>query len=210
MADTVEQNTSEESRKGNSKILPILGVCIVVLLIVFFIGRNIKSTQKQSEQPTVTPVPQMKTYKDSSNYFSITAPDNWTSTKRVATSTTGLKTTHPVTTQIEITQIYVPADMGVTVQVYKTPPTCPLVQKPTTTLAGLPASYNDAIHTWTIPTTTALVSVSIAYPGSGGFHGPARQVQPTAVPQSVVDADKKLLEQILTTLKLNNLQPFSC
>jgi hypothetical protein len=43
-------------------------------------------------------------------------------------------------------------EAGITVQIYHTPPTCPLQQQPNTSIAGLPAVYTPVLyHVWTAP-----------------------------------------------------------
>jgi hypothetical protein len=191
------------------KNLIIVLVVIVVVTGIILSDRFLLQPDKVSTPITKTPVT-MKTYHDPENNFSIQIPSNWTIRQSIATNTTGLNTPTPRTQEVTITQFTVPAEMGVTVQTYKGQPTCPFAKPLNTTLAGLPAAYDEANQQWIIPTTNATMVVSIAYPGNGGFKGPVMQSQPTVVPQSTIDADKKLLEKILSTLQLSNLKPFGC
>ncbi len=153
---------------------------------------------------------QKKTYADKENYFSVQVPANWNIHESTATNTTGLKTGYKIKQEIEVTQLSGPGQTGITVQVYRGQLTCPLAKKPTTTLAGLPASYDTVTHLWTIPTTTGTVVVSMVYPGSGGFHGPLKQTNSSRASQSQMSADKQIVDSVLSTVKFNNLQPFSC
>ncbi len=206
MKESTEQNT-DRGNLHKPAILPILVVFVVVIMVLIIVWKN--TTPKLNTSTDNQPL-KMKSYTDSGKYFSIKIPENWTSSERIAQNTTGLNTDNPIRQQVEITQLYIPAVIGVTIQVYKGQPTCPPAQPITTTFAGLPAAYSEANHTWTIPTTQATLVVSTANSKSGGFQGPAKKVQPTDVPQSVMDADRKLLEEIISTFKPNNLQPFSC
>jgi hypothetical protein len=185
----------------------ILLVVIIVIGGTIFADRFLPDTTEQiKKEPPVT----MKTYHDPDNTFSVQFPSNWTTRRSAATNTVGIKTGNPQSQEVIVTQFSVPAEMGVTVQTYKGQPTCPFAKPLNTTLAGLPTTYDEAHQQWIVPTTNATIVVSIAYPGNGGFKGPVMQSQPTVVPQSTIEADKKLLEKILSTLKLSNLKPFSC
>ena len=191
------------------KKLIIVLVVIIVMTGIILSDRFFLQPDEKSAPVTKNPVT-MRTYHDPDNNFSIQVPSNWTTRQSTATNTTGLNTPSPRSQEVTITQFTVPAEMGVTVQTYKGQPTCPFAKPLNATLAGLPATHDEANQQWIVPTTNATIVVSIAYPGNGGFKGPVMQSQPTTVPQSVIDADKKLLEKILSTLKLSDLKPFSC
>jgi hypothetical protein len=181
---------------------------IVIIFLIMIVAAFV-------QQPKISPVKQnppmvMKTYTDPAKVFSVSVPSTWSTTPSTATSTTGLKTAHPVTQTMQITQFTKPAEMGLTVQVLSGKPTCPLQEKLTTTVAGLPAAFNPAISTYTIPTQTATILVSFAYPGTNSFHGPLQASQPTPFPQATVAADKQLVFAMLKTLTFPNLKSFSC
>ena len=188
----------------NTKWL-IITIVLVIGGLLLIAGLQKPMGTQQKNQRIV-----LKTYKDPNNVYTIKIPSNWTKNESVATSTTGLKTDHPVKSEIQVSQFTKPAEMGITVQVIKGQPICPLSYKTSTKLAGLPAAYDPSIYTWTIPTTTATVMVSVAYPGTNSFHGPMQKVQPTPFPEAKIKADKKLVTARLASLKFNGLKPFSC
>ena len=187
---------------------------LVIILVVFFIPAILFLNTKKPE-PVVkskpTPPVGEKIYTDTLHVFKITIPGNWTTTQSEGTNTTGLNTAHPVTQQIEITQLYIPPEEGITIQVYKGVPTCPLaVNTPTTTLADFPAFYDPIRQIWTIPTTKATLMISISYPGSKMFHLPPSQTRATPVPSIVAQQNEAYVMKVLKTMKLTNLTPFSC
>lgn len=183
-------------------MLIIVGIVGVMLLAGWI--QQPKSTSIQN-----API-SMKIYKDPDNVYMLSVPSNWQQTKSTATSTTGLKTARAEQHTIQVTQFTKPAEMGVTIQVISGQPSCPLAAKPNSTLAGLPAFYNPANYTWTIPTTTQTVLVSVAYPGTNSFHHPPFKVQPTPFPAATVEADKQLVKSILNSLRFSELKPLMC
>ncbi|MGI8419028.1 MAG: hypothetical protein ACR2LN_00105 [Candidatus Levyibacteriota bacterium] len=183
-------------------ILIIVGI-VSVMLAAAWIQRP-KAAPAQIQQVV------MRTYTDPGKVFSVAVPSTWSITPSSGSSTTGLNSTHPLHQAIQITQFTKPAEMGLTVQVLSGQPACPLAEKPTTTVGGLPASYNPAIYTWSIPTTNTTVLVSVAYPGTNSFHGPLRSAQPTPLPKATVDADKHLVLTLLKSLSFSDLKPLVC
>ncbi len=181
-----------------------LGSILVALILValYFL---LSSTNKLFTTDNAEP---MKTYTDSLHYVKLRVPTKWTAEQEVATNTTGLNTPNPVTQQVEISQLYVPKTEGITIQVYNGTPTCPLDQPLTTKLAGFPAAHDDTFNTWTIPANKATVTVSITYPGSVIHVAPENA--PTAPEPSVVELYKSDVMDVLNTMELNNLTPFSC
>ncbi len=164
-------------------------------------------------EPALQPVPTPAAsylYTDPENYFSLHVPSDWTKKLSTATNTTGTNTNHPVTQDVSITQFFVPNHKAITIQVYKGQPVCSYTPPVNTALAGLPASYNESLHQWIIPTTEATYVITIAYPGSGGFRQPLQMIQPTQIPQSVIKADKDLVEAVLVSIKLTNAKPYQC
>ena len=184
-------------------VLSIIGILVLLLIAGWLQGPATKKTQ--TEKPVT-----MQKYIDPENVYTVSVPSNWTKSNTTATSTTGLKTGHPVQQDIKVTQFTKPAEMGFTVQVISGPPTCPLQNKPNTSLAGLPAFYNPANYTWTISATTATVLVSIAYPGTNSFHRPLTQAQAPPYPVVTINADKALVRSMLNSLTFPELRPLTC
>ena len=185
---------------------------LIITIVVIFLAMIVAALL---QQPKVSPSEQnspvvLKTYSDPGKVFAVSVPSTWNITPSTATSTTGLNTAHPVKQTRQITQFTKPAEMGFTVQVMSGQPSCPLQEKLTTTVAGLPASYDPGTSTYTIPTTTATVLVSLAYPGTNSFHGPLQTTRPTPIPQATVAADKQFVFSLLKTLTFPTLKPFSC
>ena len=183
---------------------------IIISIIVIIVGSIAFDYLRPipSAKPVTTPVTKLKTYQDSGKYYTIKVPSNWQAKETIATSTTGMKSGHPVNQQIEVTQYYLPEQMGITVQVYKGQPACPLPYRLTTFVDNLPAAYDPVHLMWTIPTTTATIAFSYAYPGNG-YHN-LQTVAPTAIPKAVMDADQKIIAESLTTFLPKDLKPFQC
>lgn len=182
-------------------------LALTIILIVFGLG-----VAGWLQQPKIAPSENqsvsLHTYKDPQNVFTVSVPTNWTTKTSTASSTTGLHSAHPVQQSIQVTQLTKPAEAGLTMQVINGTPTCP-AGKPETTIAGLPAYYNPAIYTWTIPTTTNTILISAAYPGTNSFHQRRNQPVPT-YSETTIAEDKKLVMTALASLKLNNLEPLPC
>src|SRR5258708_8604996 len=149
---TFFEKVSDFSRKNKWLIIFII---VVILCIIVF---SFSLTTKRNTPVTT------KTYTDSLHAFTITVPKHWITEQEAGNNTTGENTSNPVTQQIEISQLYVPPEEGVTIQVYEDKPSCPLNYSPTTTFAGFPASYDPNMQTWTIPTTKPTLTLSILYP----------------------------------------------
>jgi hypothetical protein len=180
-------------------------VIIVLIAIVGMLGfLKIFFFHTVSTPPLLSST-KMKLYTDANNNFSIEIPENWETTNTTSQGTTGINTGHPITQQIETSQMYLPGKIGVTIQIYSGKPACPLNQPITTHLANLPASYDATQHAWTFFTTNSTVVITIAYPGSGGF----MEDTTTPSPQEV-NQDVKLIQQVLQTLKLTHTQPLNC
>jgi hypothetical protein len=206
-------------KRQRTLILALVIVCFVCLLILAFVKNQ---TQTPTTQMTSTNFPvnsssssviknaaTSTTYKDSQNYFSISIPTNWRTESTSGTNTFIDPTSQqPVTQQIEISKLYLSDREGITIQVYQGVPVCPFKQSLDTTLAKLPASYDAATETWSIPTTTATVTVSVFYPGSNfNYH-----MQNTDSQRSTTEMEnnKRFIMGILSTLALPNLSPYSC
>jgi hypothetical protein len=201
-------STKQLFEKMKKKWVLIAVIAVALLIIIRLIVAGSTSTQPASSNSSTSNAYQV--FSDNKKYFYIKVPSTWTTTQTVATETTGLHTANPKTQDIEISQLYLPDQLGVTVQVYEGTPDCPLSSPINSTLAGYPASYNQAAHRWIVPTTVGNVVLSIAYPGSGGFHEPAWTVSPTPVPQELTTEDQLLLKNILSTFTPINLVPFNC
>lgn len=148
-----------------------------------------------------------KIYIDSLHYFKVTVPHSWNTEQEKASNLTGENTAHPVVQQIEISQLYNSQDEGITVQVYRGTPLCPLGQPLTTTFAGYPSAFNSLINTWTIPTTAALITITITYPGSG-MDITTHYVSNTSA--SASKQDQEYVMGVLKSMQLTNLKTFTC
>jgi hypothetical protein len=200
-----KKGTNKSFRQPNKRTVVYAVIVFIVLIILIVVLFNRQSQTMSQPSPTGT-----KVFSDAAKLYYLTVPSSWQTTQTVATETTGLHTPNPKTTRIEISQMYVPAQVGVTVQAYLGTPTCPLPAAINTTLGGYPASYDQNMHQWMIPTTAATFYITTAYPGSGGFHTPLTQVAPTMVPQTTVIQDQLQLKDILGSFTPINLVPFSC
>lgn len=184
-------------------------IILIILAVVGFIVLMDKLYLKQPAHPSSSaPAVTLKSFTDYGKFYSVKVPSNWQIHQSTATNTIGIKTNHPTKQQIEITQFTLPAEAGVTVQVYKGQPLCPILLPMNTMVSHLPASFDSVKHEWFIPTTNATILVKYDYPGSGGFYGPLRAVSP--VPQAVLNADMKTINGILQSFALIHSQPFSC
>ena len=183
---------------GASFIFLFLLVIVMVYLLLSHNHTNDNSVSLVSK----------KTYTDKMNVYSIAVPKNWTITENQGQNIIDQNTPHPITQQIEIAQLYLPNQYGISVQVMQGVPHCPLPAL-NTSLAGLPAYYDMLGNDWTIPTTTATIQVGISYPGPGRYNNPFSK-SPTPVPSETITADKQLLLNLLQTISLRNLTPFHC
>lgn len=195
----------------------IVGIFVILSVLLLFLTKKTPSLNKNTTSKTTTytnvVLKDTKPYTDTGNYYRITMPKTWTTSESTSKGTTGLNTGHPVTHQTEITQFYLPNDIGVTIQIDKTTPTCPLNLTLDTTIAGFPAAYYPAQHMWEIPTKSAMIAINVTYPGSNGSHGFMRTIltpTPTPIPASQIKNDQDFLNAVVNTLKFTNLQPLSC
>jgi len=188
-------------------LLVIMCVGIVVILLIIKLYLSKSSSIHTSVHKSVT----NNEYHDRGNYFHIQIPKNWQTSEDIAQSTTGLHTSKQATHNIEETQLELGHDTGIAINVYEGTSPCPLSQPLTTTIAGLPASYDPILDQWTIPTTQATITVTISYPGgSNSMIQPGFSQEVTIPPPSVVAQNKKNIMEILKTLKLANLVPLKC
>lgn len=189
-----------------SKRKLLISLALIIFLVLGAIFVLLRQTPTQQQKP----LPNQTTYTDQGKFFSIQIPRSWTTSADVAQGETGIGTDHMTTQNIEETQLGTNDGFGVAIQAYEGTPACPLSQPLTTTLAGLPASYDPLLNAWTIPTTKALIIVTIAYPGSNEIHHGLMQDIPTPVPAVVTEQNRKSIMNILNTLNLTNLVPFKC
>lgn len=199
----------------NKKLLVIIIVVILILipvlsLLILQTHHNPKNVQSHATITSIKVKSVSNLQSDNWHVFTIDIPKNWQVSTSMQQGATGLNTKHPVIHQIEITQYYIPGQTGITVQVEQGQPVCPFTNPLTTTLAGLPASYNSLMNSWIIPTTNATINVSISYPGTEGFNPPMINAAPSKIPQSVVNQYQETVNNILKTFKINALKPFHC
>jgi hypothetical protein len=181
---------------------------VAIAFIIILLGIIFTIVELKPNQPKQNIV--YRTYNDKGKYFSIQIPQNWTTSQDVAQGTIGVGTPQEATQNIEEAQLSDTFGTGIQIQVYEGTPTCPLDQKLNMKLAGFPAAYEDSSGTWTIPTTKALITITVTYPGSNAIHHVLLQNAPTPVPSAVAEKNKNVMGEILKTLKLSNLVPFSC
>jgi hypothetical protein len=124
----------------------------------------------------------------------------------MSSTRTPQQTTHTT----EETHIIESPDSGIAMQVYEGTPVCPIDKPLTTTFNGFPASYDDRSSTWTIPTTKALITVTIFYPGSNTIHHMLHQSSSPVSTSAESEQNKKMLFNTLKTIKLTNNSPFTC
>jgi hypothetical protein len=182
---------------------------IIVLLFVIVLGGIFILLTFMLNKPTVSMPIASHTYKDKGGYFTLQIPDNWQTSEDVAQGTTGIGTSHQSTQNIEETQMVLGDNTGIDIQVYEGTPVCPFTQPFSTTLSGLPSSYDNTYDTWTIPTNKALLTVTISYPGSGVQHNMLQSL-PTPIPALKVAQDKQIVMTVLRTLIFINLFTFKC
>ncbi len=187
-------------KKKSKKLLPILILIIVGVIILTSLVIYNRST-----------IVGTKIHTDTDNKFSVKIPGNWKESETNATNRTGIGTAGEKTQKIEISQLYDPAtQIGITVQVYEGAPSCVDVKKPTTTLAGLPATYDSTLRLWTIPTKDATYVVNYYFPGISVFHAPKRFIFPSSVPQKEFEANQMQMEALLKSFVFKNAQPLLC
>jgi len=209
---TVQNSTVFTNKK---KVFIVIGAIIIILIpvITLFLvqNRHMQQNKLKHSSSAISSVSQSSIIRtDNWQEFSVAIPKNWQVSRSMQQGTTGLNTTHPVVHQTEITQFYIPGQTGITVQVDHGHPNCPLSQPLTTSFANLPASYDPAMNAWTIPTATAIITVSISYPGVGQFNPPMMHTAPTKVPQAKVANYQKTLNSVIKTFTFSNLKPFHC
>jgi len=151
-----------------------------------------------------------KIYSDSANLYKVKLPGDWKTSETNGQNTTGIGTQHRNSQKLEITQLYGPDGTGVTIQVYLGQPDCSQVKKPTTTFAGLPASFDPEIKLWSVATTNALYVINLYYPSINVFHGDLKSRAPTLPPQEIINSDKQLAESVAATFRINNPQALNC
>jgi len=211
MKESKPTNTKAHQSKFTEMLKRKWVVVAVIAIVLLVIIRIIVVSNSQ----VAVPAPAINAsgtqlFSDNGKYYYIKVPSTWTTSQTVATATTGEHTATPKTQNIEISQMYLPNQVGVTVQVYEGAPTCPLGYTINSTLGGYPASYNQLNHQWVIPTTVGTIAIGIAYPGSGGFHEPMQLNAPTPVAPLTVTQDQLLLKDVLATFTPINLVPFTC
>lgn len=191
-------NNTNPAITGNKRMAYILsgfvGMLFICILVIYSILMVIIDN---------TP----KIYIDSLHYVKVTVPHSWNTEQEEASNSMGVNTSHPVVQQIEISQLYNSQDEGITVQVYKGTPICPLNQPLSTTFAGFPASFNSILNTWTVPTTAATITVTISYPGSG-MDITTHYVSNNSVTAS--QQDQAYVMGVLKSMKLTNLHTYNC
>src|ERR1700688_3493423 len=122
------EKVAEDSPQHKRWILAAIIVLLCMVVILFFY----RSKPTASIKPT--PSVGEKVYTDPLHDFRITVPGDWVTQQEQGTGITGQHTAHPVTQQVEISQLYIPPEEGITIQVYTVVPTCPLESKLTTTM----------------------------------------------------------------------------
>jgi hypothetical protein len=199
------QNTTQPSKRRMRIVIVLFFVLLAV--IIFLLPAYFYFTKKQS-----TPTPNKfvtRVYRDKGNFFTIQIPKDWKTSEAMAQGTTGIGTNQQSTQNIEEEQLTWENGTGIAIQIYEGTPSCPLNQPLTTTLAGFPASYDSNYNTWTVPTTKALITITISYPGSGIQHNMVQNAQ--TLPQSLDgERDKAVVTNVLKTLAFTELTPFRC
>jgi hypothetical protein len=185
---------------------------LLIVIIVVIIGIVFVTIAQRNNKKQPAPAPQVGTpvtlqiYQDPSGYFSLLIPSNWTKSQSTTTNTSGMNTPNYVVQDVDITQFSMPPDKSVTIKVYKGQPACPFAMPINSNFAGFPAAYEETGHQWSIPTTDATVVIGVSYPGSETLPGSPS----TTIPQPIIDANKKLFNEILSNFQLNSLQPLQC
>src|SRR5258708_10094428 len=185
-------NTTENKEFGFSK----KKLLIFSLLFVILIGSICAVIIMLSKRQTAAPIITSNTYNDKGKYFTLQIPRSWNTTENIAQGTTGIGTPQEATQNIEEVQLGDTSGTVIAIQVYEVAPTCPFNQPLTTSFASLPASFDDNVNTWTIPTTKALIMVTISYPGSNTHYHNLQQSIPTPVPSSIAEQNRKHVMEI--------------
>lgn len=204
---TIPVEDTQNSGIRSKKKIWIIFILLLIIVIVCIFTIMTYTSNKPSGKAT-TPVA-THTYRDKGGYFSIQIPDNWQTSEDMAQGTTGVGTAHQTTQNIEETQMVLGDNTGIDIQVYEGAPACPINQPISTSLSGLPASYDNTFDTWTIPTNKALLTVTVTYPGSGVQHTMLQSI-PTPIPATKVALDKQVVMSVLRTLIFINLFTFKC
>lgn len=207
------QHTTNITQK--KKVLIIVGALIIIFIpiITFLLVLNnhkLQNTKKHTPVTISNNTQSTNIRSDNWHSFTVAIPKNWQVSRTIQQGTTGLNTSHPVVHQTEITQFYVSGQTGITVQIDRVHPNCPLSPPLTTSFANLPASFDPAMNAYTIPTTTEIITVGISYPGVGQFNPPMMQTAPTKIPQAEITNYQKTLNSIIKTFTITNPKPFIC
>ena len=177
----------------------------IILLVVLLYYKTISDQQGQgAQEPVIT---SMKTFIDPADHFIISIPADWGTTTGNGGLKTGIGTAQEKIVRTEVTNIF-SGNAGLNVSVYEETPDCSKILKPNTTVAGMPA-YFDALHyAWVINTTNSTIVAGYYFPGAGIYHRRIRNQTPP--PSSEMFANQKMVNEIISTLKLRNSQILEC
>lgn len=191
-------------KRKNKKIQKkILVVCIVIIIIVFLSSIYIISSHNKRQMIGE------KIYADPDAYYTMTIPTIMQTKESVAIGKTGIGTSNETTQKIELVNIATQSKVGINVSVYEGTPSCTNSKPTNAILNGFPASYDFSRRLWIINTTNATYLINYYYPGLPIFYNP-RYLEVIPPPQSVMDADQKFINSIITTFLPKNSQPLRC
>lgn len=191
------------NKKNTNKYTLIIIILLIIIIISVLLYRL---NNKPANTPIAESTPQ--TFTDPANHLTLSLPFTWTTNSDFGKQTTGIGTPNEQSNRTEVINLS-GGTTGINVYINEKAPTCETAEKPNATLAGFPAAYNDKHYAWTINTTTSTIIIGYYYPGAGVYHRPVG-VNPTEVPQAEKDASRKIINEIIATLKLQNAIPLQC
>lgn len=176
-------------------------IILIIIFAVFLIGMK-NNPGAMNEKPM-----NYKTYTDPANHYNISVPEGWVSSSGFGRLRTGMNTNHEESTRTEVTYLK-SGNIGLNISVYEKTPECSKIEKPNTTLAGMPAVYDGEHYSWTVNTDKSTIVVGYYYPGAGVYHKRIKDNNP--VSQTEIDANQKTITDIVSTLKFNSVSPLIC
>lgn len=182
----------------------ILIICLIIIIIILISFRLSNETNKQivQEQPTTKTI----SYSDPANYFSLNFPYDWDVSSDYGRQRNGIGTLHEEALRIEYNNVS-KGDVGLNISVYEKTPDCEMAERPNSTLAGLPAYFDSRHYSWTFYNTDSTIVIGYYYPGLDVYHKVRRSAPVT---QEEMDANNRAIQDIVSTIKLNNPQMLQC
>ncbi len=189
--------------KNNFHIIFITGGIVLLVILLYY-----KSISTQSNQGTGGPrATSFMTYVDPAKHYEISVPAGWATVSGFGNVKTGIGTDHEATIRSEVSNLF-SGEAGLNISVYEGAPNCDKIQKPNTTIAGVPAYFDAGHYAWIINTTNSTIVAGYYFPGAGVYHKRFRShVLP---PSSEMFANQGMVNEIISTLKLQKAKALEC